>query len=172
MGARAKNEVLVIVPCGLSKIWDKNPNAGPTYAKDAYKGSPFKLNRQYAERFGTKWIILSAKYGFILPDFEIPGPYEVTFKRKSSDPVSGELLRKQVRDQGLELFPIIVGLGGKEYRLAIADAFKGLSNELNFPFAGLPIGKAMQATKQTIVENLALMSDKQNCSQGSTTRQP
>lgn len=148
MGVRAKNEVLVIVPCGLSKIWDKNPNAGPTLAKDAYKGSPFKVNRQYAERFGTEWIILSAKYGFILPDFEISGPYEVTFKRKSSDPVSREMLRTQVRDQGLELFPIIVGLGGKEYRLAIADAFQGLSVELNFPFAGLPIGKAMQATKK------------------------
>ncbi len=148
MEVRANNKVLIIVPCGLSKIWDKNPNAGPTFAKDAYKGSPFKLNRQYAERFGTKWIILSAKYGFILPDYEIPGPYEVTFNRKSSNPVSREVLCTQVKDQGLELFPIIVGLGGKEYRLAIADAFQGLSVELNFPFAGLPIGKAMQATKK------------------------
>ena len=66
----------VIVPCGLSKIWDKNTNAGPTLAKDAYKGSPFKLNRQYAESFGNKWVTLSAKYGFILPDFEIPGPFD------------------------------------------------------------------------------------------------
>jgi hypothetical protein len=148
MGVRTKSEVLVIAPCGLSKIWDKNPNAGVTPAKDSYTGSPFKVNRQYAERFGTKWIILSAKYGFILPDFEIPGPYEVTFKRKASNPVSREELRKQVKDQGLDQFPIVIGLGGKEYRLAIADAFQGLSVELNFPFAGLPIGKAMQATKR------------------------
>jgi hypothetical protein len=154
MGVRTKSEVLVIVPCGLSKVWDKNPKAGATLAKDSYTGSPFKVNRQYAERFGTKWIILSAKYGFILPDYEIPGPYEVTFKRKASNPVSRELLRKQVKDQGLELFPIVIGLGGKEYRLAIADAFQGLSVELNFPFAGLPIGKAMRATKIAIVESL------------------
>jgi hypothetical protein len=159
MGVQKQSEVLVIVPCGLSKIWDKNPNAGPTYAKDVYKGSPFKLNRQYAERFGTKWIILSAKYGFILPDFEIPGPYEVTFKRKSSDPVSRESLRKQVKDQGLVLFPMVIGLGGKEYRLAIADAFQGQSVELKFPFAGLPIGKAMQATKIAIVKSLPQTND-------------
>jgi hypothetical protein len=159
MGVQKQSEVLVIVPCGLSKIWDKNPNAGPTLAKDAYKGSPFKVNRQYAECFGTKWIILSAKYGFILPDYEIPGPYEVTFKRKSSDPVSGELLRKQVRDQGLVLFPMVIGLGGKEYRLAIVDAFQGLSVELKFPFAGLPIGKAMQATKIAIVKSLPQTND-------------
>lgn len=147
MGARAKREVLVIVPCGLIKIWDRNPNAGPTLAKDAYKGSPFKVNRQYAEFFGTKWIILSAKYGFILPDYEIPGPYEVTFKRKSSNPVSSDLLRKQVNDQGFELFLKGIELGGNEYRLEIADAPEGLNVELDFPFVGLPIGKAMQSTK-------------------------
>ncbi len=45
MESRPKIEVLVIVPCGLSKIWDKNPNAGPMPAKDAYTGSPFKVNR-------------------------------------------------------------------------------------------------------------------------------
>jgi len=44
---------LVIVPCGRSKIWDKNPDAGPTVAKDAYAGSPFKVNRRYAERVGS-----------------------------------------------------------------------------------------------------------------------
>lgn len=153
MGLQEQSEVLVIVPCGLSKIWDRNPNAGATRAKDAYKGSPFKLNRHYAECIGTKWIILSAKFGFIFPDFEIPGPYEVTFKRKSSAPVSYELLRKQVKNQELELFPVVIGLGGKEYRLAITEAFQGLSVELQFPFAGLPIGKAMQATKIAITKS-------------------
>lgn len=31
---------LCIVPCGTKKIWDENPNAGPTLAKDVYIG-PF-----------------------------------------------------------------------------------------------------------------------------------
>ena len=41
--------LLVIVPCGRSKIWSKHPNAGPTPAADAYTGAPNTVNRQYAE---------------------------------------------------------------------------------------------------------------------------
>jgi len=154
MGAQQRSKTLVIVPCGFSKIWDKNPNAGPTLAKDAYQGSPFKVNRQYAEHFGDRWIILSAKYGFISPDYEIPGSYEVTFKRKSTKPVTNELLLRQVADLELQRFQIVVGLGGKEYRQAITEAFRDSKVELRFPFAGLPIGKSMRATKSAIAESL------------------
>jgi hypothetical protein len=153
MGVQKQSEVLVIVPCGLSKIWHKNPNEGPTLAKDAYKGSPFKLNRQYAERFGDKWVILSAKYGFILPDFEIAGPYEVTFNRKASKPVTANILKHQILQLSLNSFDVLIGLGGKEYRKAMMAAFRDSDVHLQFPFAGLPIGKAMQATKRAIAES-------------------
>lgn len=122
--------------------------SGPTLAKDAYTGSPFKVNRRYAEQKGTNWIILSAKYGFISPDFEIAGPYEVTFKRKSSGPVTIEVLKEQIADFKLDQYADIIGLGGKEYRAAITAAFEGKIIEPRFPFSGLPIGKAMQATKR------------------------
>lgn len=148
--SRQPSSRLVIVPCGRSKIWNKHPNAGPTPAKDAYTGTPFKLNRRYAETFGDAWLILSAKYGFISPDFVLLGPYEVTFKRKSSAPVSTDVLRHQVVDQRLSDFAFIIGLGGKEYRAAIESAFHQTAAELQFPFAGLPIGKSMQATKRAI----------------------
>ena len=141
---------LVIVPCGRSKIWDKHPTAGPTVAKDGYTGIPFKLNRKYAETFGDTWVILSAKYGFITPDFVLLGPYEVTFKRKSSAPVSTDVLQLQVVDQRLSDFQIIIGLGGKEYCSAIESAFQQTTVEVQFPFAGLPIGKSMQAIKHAI----------------------
>ena len=72
--------VLVVVPCGMRKIWDMNPSAGPTPAKNAYVGAPFKVNRAYAEKFADRWVILSAKYGFIDLDFVIPENYDVTFK--------------------------------------------------------------------------------------------
>lgn len=139
---------LVIVPCGSSKVWSKNPTAGPTIARDAYVGSPFKVNREYAESIGDQWLILSAKYGFIDPDFVLPGPYEVTFKKKSSGPIDLETLSQQVKDRRLATFDEVVGLGGKEYRHAIETAFEGTDVELQFPFAGLPIGKAMQAAKR------------------------
>ena len=53
------SRTLVIVACGARKIWDDNPNAGPTPAKDAYTGAPFKVNRRYAETFSDRWVILS-----------------------------------------------------------------------------------------------------------------
>ena len=150
MVVKKKSQLLTIVPCGLSKIWDKKPDTGPTLAKDTYQGAPFKVNRQYAEQCSDRWIILSAKYGFISPDFVISGPYEVTFKRKSTNPVTLETLRIQIHELGLDKFGTVIGLGGKEYRDTIANAFKGVNVELRFPFAGLTIGKAMQATKNAI----------------------
>jgi hypothetical protein len=143
---------LVIVPCGRSKIWNKHPDAGSCVARDAYVGSPFKVNRKYAECVGDQWVILSAKYGFIAPNFVLPGPYEVTFKRKASGPVSHDVLRLQVSELRLDQYSDVIGLGGKEYRTAISAAFEGTGIDIHFPFAGLPIGKAMRAASQFVEE--------------------
>ena len=43
-----------------------------------------------------------------------------------------------------------IGLGGKEYRLAVEEAFKSTSVDLDFPFSGIIIGKAMQAAKRAV----------------------
>lgn len=142
--------ILVIIPCGRRKIWDKDPTAGSTRAKDVYAGSPFIVNKSFAEHFGDSWVILSAKYGFIAPDFRIPGPYNVTFKCLSTGPVSEKTLQGQVRKLHLDRFTDVIGFGGREYRRAIESAFDGTSVRLHFPFAGLPIGKAMQAIKRAI----------------------
>ena len=57
-------------------------------AQDAYTGAPFSLNRKFAETFADSWLILSAKYGFIDPESMVPGPYNVTFKRKATAPIA------------------------------------------------------------------------------------
>jgi hypothetical protein len=145
----SSESLLVVVPCGRSKVWDRHPELGPVFAKDAYTGAPFKVNRHYAERIGDAWIILSAKYGFVPPEALIAGPYEVTFKQSSTRPVTADVLRRQVDDLHLSRFDVIVGLGGKDYRAAMEAAFAGSSVRLAFPFAGLPLGRAMQATKAT-----------------------
>jgi hypothetical protein len=142
--------VLVIVPCGRSKTWDRYPDAGPTRADQAYTGAPFVVNRAHAERFGDDWLILSAKYGFVRPETVIPGPYEVTFKRASTNPIGVEELRSQIKELGLDRYPLVIVLGGREYREITRNAFDGLLPRLVFPFAGLPIGKMMRATKQAI----------------------
>lgn len=140
--------ILVIIPCGQSKIWDKKA-VGAVAARDAYTGAPFKVNREYAERFPERWVILSAKYGFIPPDFMLSGPYNVTFKKKSTGPVSITVLEEQIKDMKLDGYETVIGLGGVEYRTAIEKEFGGREN-LVFPFSGLPLGKAMQATKRAI----------------------
>lgn len=141
---------LVVVPCGSAKVWDKQPERGPVAARDTYTGGPFLMNREYAERFGNAWVILSAKYGFLRPSDQIPGPYNVTFKRPSTGPVALATLRVQALQMDLDQFDEVLGLGGKEYRAAITGAFEGTSVILRFPFAGLPIGKMLQATRRAI----------------------
>lgn len=140
--------VLIVVPCGQSKIWDKRSRHGPARAENAYTGAPFKLNRAYAERFGDAWVILSAKYGFIAPDFRIPESYDVAFNKPKTSPIAVGALRRQVEDQQLHRHSVVVGLGGAAYRDAIAEAFVPFPVRLAYPFAGLPIGKMMQATKR------------------------
>ncbi len=141
------------MPCGRSKVWGKTPDAGPTAAKDVYRSGYFTLNRAQAELFGEAWVILSALWGFISPNFQNPGPHEVTFKRKSSGPVTTDTFRVQILRQLLGRFQTVIGLGGKEYRTAIEEAFQETDVDLLFPFAGLPIGKTMKATKRSIKEN-------------------
>lgn len=156
--------LLVVVPCGQKKIWDKHHVAGPTRARDAYLGAPFTVNRKFAEYFGEAWVILSAKYGFISPDFELPGPYNVTFKRKSTGPVSIVTLREQVDTFDLDRFTDVVGLGGKEYRFALEQAFHGESGKLHFPFTGLRIGIAMRETNRAIASDDPFGGGKESCS--------
>jgi len=82
---------------------------GAVIPRDAYNGAPFKVNREYAERFANRWVILSAKYGFIDPDFEIPGPYNVSFKKKSPELVVVGMLRQQIMDMQLNNYNKVIG---------------------------------------------------------------
>jgi len=104
------------------------------------------VNREYAERFGDAWVILSAKYGFVGPEHIIAGPYDVTFKRSSTGPIDDRSLQRQIRDQMLDRFDEIIALGGADYRARIEKAFASTGPVPRFPFAGLPLGRLMQAT--------------------------
>ncbi len=138
---------LVIVPCGAAKVWTKHPDAGPTPAKDTYTGTPFRVNRAFAEAMGDSWVILSAKYGFLTPDSVIPGPYNVTFNDRKTGPLGVVALRFQVKAMRLDQFARVVGLGGKEYRRVLKEAFGGLV-EVDFPFEGLNLFEMIRATAE------------------------
>jgi hypothetical protein len=126
---------LCIVPCGHRKVWDKKPDAGPTQARYVYTGPFASKCREYAERFYPRsWYILSAKFGFMSPDFVIGGPYNVTFKAKKTNPISMEVLSAQVITLGLNRFEKILALGGKGYVEIVGKAFRG--REIINPLSG------------------------------------
>jgi cytoplasmic iron level regulating protein YaaA (DUF328/UPF0246 family) len=77
---KSLKDTFLIIGCGKAKIWDRHPNLGQVPAKDAYTGGLFRLCRHYAETFyPDRWLILSAKYGLVLPDEPIE-KYDVSFK--------------------------------------------------------------------------------------------
>jgi len=143
---------LVVVPCGKRKIWDRYPKAGPTKAKDVYIGAPFKVNREYAEKYGDRWVILSAKYGFIDPDFVVPRNYNVTFRDASTDPIGVIELKEQIKHKTLDTFDKLVVLGGRDYADVVSQAFSDLEVKIKKPVAGHPLGRAMGMVRRAIDE--------------------
>lgn len=138
---------VVVVPCGKAKVWAKEPERGPALAREAYVGSPFKVNRGYAEAVAPgRWLILSAKYGLLDPD-QLIEDYDVSFNRPASGPIETAALAAQARARGLT--GPVVGLGGQSYVEALRGALSGLEGvELSFPFEGMSLGYMMAAVKR------------------------
>jgi len=116
------NNLLVIVSCGSRKIWNQYPNAGPTPARNAYTSSVFKVSRRYAEKFATRWLILSAKYGLIEPDFMIPGNYNRSFY--DADAITVEQMRIQVATARLADCDTVAVLGSDAYWNRVVKSFE------------------------------------------------
>src|SRR5688572_26222430 len=113
--------LLVIVSCGGQKVWTMRPRAGPVAAKDAYTSPVFRAARRYAEVFAEHWIILSAKYGLIEPEFIIPGPYNVSFYDSAA--IGSDELRNQVMRNSLDRFEHAAVLGSEEYWRRVTYSF-------------------------------------------------
>ena len=129
-------KTLCIASCGKSKIWDKQPQVGPTPARNVYVGPFSGACSRYAEKFHSgSWCILSAKYGFVFPDELIPESYNVSFNDRRSKPISADELSKQAREKGLLAYDRIVVMGGANYRKMMAVVFDG--KQLVFPLQGM-----------------------------------
>jgi len=148
--ARRPGRTLVVVSCGGKKIWDEEPDAGPTRARDAYTGLFFKCNRAYAEKFGDSWTILSAKYGLVRPSYLIKDNYNIRFSHRN-EMVTTRQLREQLLAQGFHRFARVVVLGGREYGAAIEEAYAGTSIPVLRPLEKYGrIGLMIQAVKVAI----------------------
>lgn len=144
------HSTLVVVSCGARKIWAKGAT-GKIPAKNAYIGPLFHVEKEYAEKFAGRWVILSAKYGFLDPDTPIE-KYEVTFKDPGTNPISVHELQEQVKRRELDSFERAVVLGGKKYVERVEKAFEGSNVKIVAPLHGKRIGEMMSAVKKAIDE--------------------
>ena len=144
-------KTLCIVPCGKAKIWDKKPEAGSTQARFVYTGSFAGKSIEYAQlAYPDSWVILSAKYGFLFPDDIIPGPYNISFNDKKTNPIKIKELKKQKIEKELYYDRIIV-LGGKNYTKMTKECFR--QAEIITPLAGCKgIGYMLQKLNKMIKE--------------------
>lgn len=141
--------ILCIIPCSSKKIWDKKPNIGAVKARDAYTGSLSRKAIMFAEKFcKDSWVILSAKYGFLKPDDTIPGPYNITFKKKSSGIISIDELIKQAREKGLYRYNVIIVLAGKEYTNVVKKVFH--NKKIVEPLKNLRYGEKLQKLNELL----------------------
>jgi hypothetical protein len=143
-------KTLCIVPCGVKKVWDKNPDAGPTKARDAYVGPFSKKCREYADKFyPSSYCILSARHGFLFPDDIVPSPYNTSFKDKSTIPITTDELLANLKEKGLGDYENIVALGGQHYTNIVRAVFS--DKEVYAPLDNCGrIGKMMGKLKKAI----------------------
>jgi len=133
---------LFIVACSKTKIWNEDPDA-PSYvpARHAYRGKNFRefikwLDSNEIESKQFRWLILSAKYGYIEPWHPI-GNYDVTFDDEKTGPISDETLYSQVmfqkrwkNDTPLSDFKVVVCFGGKTYIEKVRKSFRDTSTHI------------------------------------------
>lgn len=132
---------LFVVACTKTKIWNEDPNVPPYVpAKYAYRGRKFREFIRWSkesklEEKGFRWIILSAKYGYIEPWHPITN-YNVTFDNKETGPISDETLYSQVMYQRrwgtkrLKDFKKVICVGSETYLAKIRKSFKDVGAEI------------------------------------------
>lgn len=119
-----------------------------------YIGPFAKKCREYAEKFYPYlWCILSAKYGFLFPNDIVPGPYNVSFNDRKTNPITTKELSAQVMEKGLNNYERIVILGGKNYVKMVKEVFS--SKEILVPLSeckgiGYMMGKLNEAIKRGV----------------------
>ena len=100
--------VLVLIACSKRKA-DR-----PRKAKELYLGRLFQEAKQFAERRGYEYRIISAKFGLIDPD-TIIAPYDQTIRTKEDLLRVRELVLPRL-EKMMERFERIIVFGGKKYR--------------------------------------------------------
>lgn len=147
---RAKR--LILISCGSQKVWDADPNCGPTPARDAYTGPFFTANRRYAERFAPgDWMVLSSRYGPLKPDTPITN-YNARFDVPSTLPIQTDQLRVLCIQGAVTSYEEVEVLAGRSYVNTLSEALRGLPVRLVTPYASCEGNGEMMGLAKRAVE--------------------
>ena len=102
--------MVALIGCGKKK------SSVPCYAMDMYQGPLFKAKREYCEKKGIPFYIISAKFGLLRPR-QLIEPYDVTLKRFTPEHRIkwGKKVVSQLEREGVLRGSKILVLAGKEY---------------------------------------------------------
>ena len=141
---------IVLVSCVGKKADEPQP------AKDLYQSPWFRLARQYAEKVGDAWYILSAKYGRVHPDWEID-PYDHTLntmtvadrKNWAEETYASISSAFFQRDFSPDQFEVVI-LAGERYREFLIPRFEDDGYKVSVPMEGLGIGQQLAWLKKEV----------------------
>lgn len=124
---------VILIGCGKTKL--------PTRAlgRMLYTGNLFRAAKAYAQKHGSSWYILSAKYGLVDPD-DVLDPYDLvlTDLDRRDRELWGEHVRRSLKKAGVWDREIVF-LAGSEYARAVSGA-----PAVKFPLQGLGIGERLR----------------------------
>ncbi|OLS15499.1 MAG: hypothetical protein RBG13Loki_0864 [Promethearchaeota archaeon CR_4] len=133
------SKTLVILTCSQKK------GLKPAAARDLYQGSLFKLGRKFAEVQHFDYMIISAKYGLLLPE-QVISPYDQRISNMSDVRRIRETVLPQLREI-LPLYEKIIMIGGSYYR-KVLEPIKSAKFEIITDSRG--IGGILQQLKRRI----------------------
>jgi len=129
---------LVLVSCTKSK------RSGRMAAQDVYGSSvAFRMKKTLIEKFGARWMILSAKHGLLDPTTEIER-YDVTLKAMSM--TARRVWAREVLETLLPMaagFDRVVILAGQSYCQFLVPALRQAGYEVVEPVVGLTQGRQL-----------------------------
>jgi hypothetical protein len=116
---------------GRELIWDREPDRGPTPARDAHVGAVFRARATCAECLYDAPVVFTAEHGFLHLDAIVPGPYDPSFARPGV--VTLETLREQVRYLELDRHhSAIIQVSDPVGRALAAEALAGTLVKVHF----------------------------------------
>jgi len=128
---------LVIIGCTKSK------NKGIMKARDIYlKSNLFRLCMNYCDVFKYDFIIISAKYGVLMP-YDVIEDYDITFNKKEQIKKMKPKIQEELK-YILKNYDKIIVLTGNKYILTFNDL---IDKRFEFPLKGLKIGKRISYLK-------------------------